>query len=34
MTLNAVGNLENEMSQVRAGEARSKGNRKKIKHTN
>lgn len=33
MTLNAVGILEKEMLQVRVGEASSKGNRKKIKHT-
>lgn len=33
MTLNAVGILEKEMPQVRAGEDSSKRNRKKIKHT-
>lgn len=34
MPLNAVGILENQMPQVRAGEASSKGNiEKSIKHT-
>lgn len=32
MTLNAVGILENEMPQVRAGEASSKGNIEKKNH--
>lgn len=32
MTLNAVGILEKEMPQVRAGEASSKGNIGKKKH--